>query len=119
MNTRSEGTKYEIKAVEYLKTHDYTILETNFRCKMGEIDIIARDKEYLVFIEVKYRKDSKKGIPLETVTYRKMKRISMTAAYYLMKSHLSTDTAIRFDVIGFLGDEMQHIQNAFDYMGPQ
>ena len=74
-NKRSIGSKYENKAVEYLKNSGYRIIERNFYCKQGEIDIIARDVKYLVIIEVKYRKDTKKGNPKESVNYHKKNRI--------------------------------------------
>ena len=62
------GTAYEKMAGEYLKTQGYEILQYNFRCRMGEIDIIAKDHGYLVFIEVKYRRDKSCGHPAEAVT---------------------------------------------------
>ena len=65
------GTAYEKMAGEYLKTQGYEILQYNFRCRMGEIDIIAKDHGYLVFIEVKYRRDKSCGHPAEAVTPRK------------------------------------------------
>ena len=61
------GTAYEKMAGEYLKTQGYEILQYNFRCRMGEIDIIAKDHGYLVFIEVKYRRDKSCGHPAEAV----------------------------------------------------
>lgn len=54
-NTRNTGTSYERKAAEYLEQQGLVILKHNYRCRQGEIDLIARDKEYLVFVEVKYR----------------------------------------------------------------
>ena len=62
------GTAYEKMAGEYLKTQGYEILQYNFRCRMGEIDIIAKDHGYLVFIEVKYRRDKSCGHPAEADT---------------------------------------------------
>lgn len=68
MNNRKIGNSYEKIAGEYLRLHGYEILEYNFRCKAGEIDIIAKDGDYLVFCEVKYRKSKRKGSPFEAVT---------------------------------------------------
>ena len=79
------------------------------------MDIVARDKEYLVFVEVKYRKTAKKGYPLEAVSMQKQKRISKTALYYMAERGLNY-LPVRFDVIGILGDDIEHIQNAFDYI---
>ena len=78
------GTAYEKMAGEYLKTQGYEILQYNFRCRMGEIDIIAKDHGYLVFIEVKYRRDKSCGHPAEAVTPRKQRTISKVASYYLL-----------------------------------
>ena len=55
MNRRRTGTAYEIMAADYLKTQGYQIIKQNYRCRLGEIDLIARDGPYLVFVEVKYR----------------------------------------------------------------
>lgn len=66
-NRRAIGTEYETLAGEYLTRHGYQILCRNFHCRQGEIDIIARDRDYLVFIEVKYRRDEHEGDPAEAV----------------------------------------------------
>lgn len=91
-------------------------MEYNFRCRSGEIDIIARDGEYLVFCEVKFRTNSRKGGPLEAVTLAKQKKISKCAAYYMMKKGMF-DVPCRFDVIGISDREIQLIKNAFEYAG--
>ena len=112
-NKRQTGTAYEIKAEEYLIEKGYRILERNFQNRNGEIDIIAKDGEYFCFIEVKYRTTNEFGSPFEAVDVRKQKQIRKVAAYYLMKQKLNEWTPCRFDVIGFVGDEMTHIENAF------
>ena len=83
-NRRQTGTFYERKAGEYLEKQGYKILEYNYRCRAGEIDIVARDGEYLVFCEVKYRKDNKKGTPLEAVTLQKQRTALTGAAAHLL-----------------------------------
>ncbi|HBA63828.1 MAG TPA: YraN family protein [Lachnospiraceae bacterium] len=113
MNRRSVGTAYEQKAEAYLKKQGMQILERNFRCRQGEIDLIAREGETIVFCEVKYRNGTAVGHPLEAVGVRKQQRLIHCAAYYLMQ-HGGTETACRFDVIGFLGEELIHISNAFE-----
>lgn len=113
VNKRQTGTSYEIKAEEYLIQKGYKILERNFRNRSGEIDIIAKDGEYFCFIEVKYRTTNDFGSPLEAVDYRKQNQIRKVAMYYLMKNKLSEWTPCRFDVIGFEGEKMTHIENAF------
>ncbi len=112
-NKRQTGTFYEIKAEEYLLQKGYRILERNFRNRNGEIDIIAKDGEYFCFIEVKYRTTNDYGNPFEAVDCRKQNQIRKVANYYLMKNKLNEWTPCRFDVIGFVGQEMTHIENAF------
>ena len=73
-NTRSTGSCYERKAADYLKQQGLFILRYNYRCRFGEIDLIARDGEYLVFVEVKYRKDNSSGYSLAAVNPATSKR---------------------------------------------
>lgn len=115
-NTHEIGCSYEQLAGRYLEQHGYRILQYNFRCSFGEIDIIAEDGEYLVFCEVKYRADSRKGSPLEAVTMAKQRRISKTAMYYITTRNIA-DKPCRFDVVGILGNQIQIIKQAFDYLG--
>ena len=104
------------KAGAYLESIGYEILEYNFRCRMGEIDIIARDGEYLVFCEVKYRAGTGKGYPSEAVDKRKQRVISKCALYYLTKKG-TMELPCRFDVVTILNGKLQVIKNAFDYAG--
>lgn len=112
-NKRQIGTSYELKAEEYLMKKGYKILESNFRIRAGEIDIIAKDGVYICFVEVKFRTTRNYGSPLEAVDYRKQKQIRKVAMYYLMKNKLSEWTPCRFDVIAFEGEKITHIENAF------
>ncbi len=114
INKREVGTENEKKAAAFLVEKGYEILEFNFRCKNGEIDIIAKDGEYLVFIEVKYRNSLRSGYPLEAISVQKQRTISKCAMYYMMKYGLDSFPA-RFDVVGILRNEIQLIQNAFDF----
>lgn len=115
-NKREIGTKKEQFAADYLKKCGYFIIETNYRVRQGEIDIVARDGEYIVFVEVKYRTDEKSGNALESITKAKMRQISKTALFYMNQKKLSTDhTKIRFDVVGITGDTVTLIKNAFDF----
>jgi len=114
-NKRVVGNNYEKIAGEYLKKLGYDILEYNFYSHAGEVDIIAKHKGYLVFVEVKYRKDLKKGHPLEAVSYNKQRVISKCALYYMRKKGYQ-DISVRFDVVGILGDDIQVIQNAFEFV---
>lgn len=115
MNTRAIGTKYEDLAVSYLETEGYKVMERNFRCRFGEIDIIARDGHHLVFVEVKYRTDASKGSAVSSVSKKKQQNISRVAAFYLLKKHLSEDTPCRFDVVAIDGEQIKLYKNAFDY----
>jgi len=117
MNKRKIGTDYEKLAGAYLQQQGYEILEYNFRCRMGEIDIIAKDGAYLVFAEVKYRSGNQSGSPLEAVHWKKQQIISRTALYYCMKHKYGESTPCRFDVVGICGEEYTLIKNAFEYAG--
>ena len=114
MNKRSLGTAWEEQAAEFLKREGCEILERNFRGKCGEIDLIVRDGRYLVFVEVKYRKNADSGFPEEAVDYRKQRIISRVAQEYLLKKRLSESTPCRFDVVAICGDHVRHIKNAFE-----
>ena len=114
-NKRKLGGKYEALAAEYLSGQGYTVLEKNYRCRIGEIDLIARDGEYLVFVEVKYRKDTSCGMPEEAVDTRKQRVISRVADYYCMRQACYDSICCRFDVVVILGTRIQLIQNAFEY----
>ncbi|MBQ4284708.1 MAG: YraN family protein [Lachnospira sp.] len=117
MNKRKVGEQWEIHATEYLKNKGYDIIEHNYRCRMGEIDIIAKEQEQLVFVEVKYRSGRTLGYSLEAITPAKQNTLCKVAAYYLTTVYKSQNIACRFDVIGFdtiNGKvEISHIVNAF------
>lgn len=114
-NNRETGVFFEERACEYLKEKGLRIVERNFRIRQGEIDIVARDKGTLVFVEVKYRKDALSGLPQEAVTYKKQKQISKVALFYLSFHKLSLSTPCRFDVVAICGEKISWIPNAFDY----
>lgn len=114
-NKRTIGFEYEKIAGEYLKKCGYEIIEYNFYSRHGEIDIIAKHEGYLVFVEVKYRKDDGAGSPLDAVTVQKQRSISKCAMYYMNKKHLQ-DVAVRFDVVGIKGNEVTLVQNAFEFI---
>jgi len=114
MNQREIGCQYEQIAAKYLAEQGYQILESNYQKRNGEIDLVAREQEYYVFVEVKYRSDTRHGLPQEAVTTTKMKHITDTARHYLMKHHLGMDTPCRFDVVVILNNQITLIRNAFD-----
>lgn len=113
MNKRQIGKEYETRTIQYMKGQGMEILERNYHCRQGEVDIVARENSYLLFVEVKYRKDLQKGYPAEAVTPAKQKRIRQVAWYYLYEHHMPEETPVRFDVAAILGKEMQYIRDAF------
>lgn len=113
MNKRKVGKAYEERAEEYLKKQDFIILEKNFRVRQGEIDLIGYHKGALVFVEVKYRKDKRKGLPEEAVTIAKQRQISRVAEFYLMCHPLPENLSCRYDVVAICGEEITWYQNAF------
>lgn len=113
-NKRTIGSEHEKIAEAYLTDLGYQIIEHNFYCRTGEIDMIAKDKEYLVFVEVKYRSSTELGYPEEAITKRKQRSIIKAAKYYMLKNGLGEDTPCRFDVLVILGTDISLISNAFD-----
>ena len=120
MNKRSVGTGYEALAHQYIRDNGAEILETNYRNKSGEIDIIARDERYLCFIEVKYRSSDRFGGPEAAVNIAKQRKICRVSRYYLYKNGYETDTPVRYDVLSLDGEgsalTVKWLKNAFDYM---
>ena len=116
MNKRRVGADKEQIAAAYLEKQGMVILERNFRNRQGEIDIIARHGEYLVFAEVKYRSNHSKGSALEAVDYRKMRQICKVADYYRYLHKLGSNTMIRYDVVAIQGEEIVWIPNAFSHI---
>jgi putative endonuclease len=117
---QQHGEKGESIAVEQLKKNGYKILERNYRTRIGEIDIIAKDGDVIVFIEVKARQTDTYGNPKYAVTWTKQKKIARTAQLYL-KSTNQLDKRARFDVVAIHRKEgrqfIEIIQNAFDLTG--
>lgn len=107
-----KGDIGEIDALEFLKKRKFKILQTNFKTKFGEIDIIALDGKTIVFVEVKRRSTLAFGRPIEAVDFRKQQKIRKVAEFYLMIKHKS-DTDVRFDVMEILDKEITYVENAF------
>lgn len=113
------GAWGEEQAAAYLRRKHYKILAAGYRCRFGEIDLIARDRKYLVFVEVKLRKSAKFAQALEYVDRRKQDRIRTTASVYLAQN--PTELQPRFDVIevyapegtATLRPEINHLEDAF------
>ncbi len=102
-NNREIGSRYEEQAAAFLAEQGLVILERNYRCRGGEIDIVAREGKTYVFCEVKYRKTSMSGDPAEAVDGRKQRKIYLAASWYLREHRLPEDTPCRFDVVALWG----------------
>ena len=104
-------------AIRFLKKNGYRILERNYVCKLGEIDIIAKEKDTLTFIEVKTRTSTLFGPPQLSVTPSKQMQLSKAALYFLKEKRLG-DVKARFDVVAIVlgprGEEIELIRDAFD-----
>lgn len=109
------GNQYEALAQRYLKRQGLRFVDKNFSAKCGELDLIMQDKQCIVFVEVKYRKQTTFGHAAEFVTYKKSQRLIKTAYLWLAKSGLSPYTTdFRFDVIAIhqQGEDINWIKNA-------
>ncbi len=118
LNSRQKfGEKSESIAVNYLKKQGYKIIEQNYRTKLGEIDIIAKEKDIIAFIEVKSRKSKNFGNPKWAVTPKKQRTISMVALQYL-KTTMQSNVKARFDVVSIISSNdnpsIEIIKNAFE-----
>lgn len=116
-NKRKLGEQYEQMVAIHLRRQGYLIKERNWRCKFGEVDIIAVKDNYLVFIEVKFRSKQTYGSPAEAVDYHKQRRISNVSSCYLYKKHYPIDTPVRYDVAAVTEDGIEIVENAFTYCG--
>jgi len=121
MEKKELGKKGEEIALRFLKKRGFRIIEKNYVCKMGEMDIIAREKDTLVFIEVKTRTSTMFGPPQLAVNSSKQRQLSKVALNYLKEKQLE-DVKARFDVVAILlkqkGEEIELIKDAFDLCWP-
>jgi putative endonuclease len=112
------GQEGERLAERYLKKKGYRLVERNYRCPAGELDLIALDRHVIVFVEVKTRTDDRFGGPLDSVHWRKQQRMIRAAQFFLSQKSLHQREA-RFDVVGvsFVDQKpvVEHIQNAFEF----
>ena len=112
-NKRLLGTQKEQQAAAYLESAGFEILERNYRCRTGEIDLIAKEGDYFVFVEVKYRATGAKGSALEAVDRKKAAQVRRVAGIYLYEKRLPEDTPCRFDAVGIGREAVTHIRDAF------
>ncbi len=106
------GRAGEVKAADFLKKKGYKILKTNYKTHIGEIDVIALDKDTVVFVEVKTRLNYDYGKACEAVDRKKQEKYYKVATEYLVREKL-IDVPCRFDVIEIQNGEINHIFNAF------
>ena len=114
----SRGAIGEVFAARFLRDKKWTILTANYRSRFGEIDIIAQDRSYIVFVEVKTRKNDRFGAAREFITPAKQRRLIQTAEYWCMLH--PTDLQPRFDAVEIYGEEgcahprINHLENIFE-----
>lgn len=113
MNRQIQGRRAEQQAKEFLQRQGLILIDKNYRCRHGEIDLIMKDGSQLVFIEVRYRRTEAFGGPLASIDHRKKTRLIATASHYL-QSKKQQGTA-RFDVIGITGEnQIDWVENAVE-----
>ena len=121
MEKKALGKKGEGKALRFLKKKGYRIIEKNYVCKLGEMDIIAKEKDTLAFIEVKTRTTTEFGPPQLAVNSSKQRQLSKVALNYLKEKQLE-EVKARFDVVAILlgqkGEQIELIRDAFELQYP-
>ena len=115
LNKRTIGALAEERAALFLQARGMQILARNYRCRQGEIDLIARDGRYLVFVEVKYRSSACCADPLSVVNRAKQRKICRVADYFRFTQKVPDDVPVRYDVIGILGEKTAWIPDAFPH----
>ena len=117
MNNRQIGTLYEREIVLYLQSNRVRIVEQNYRCRQGEIDIIGYDGTCLVFFEVKARNSLRAGSGLEAIHPYKQYKICRVADYYRLKNKIDEFCEMRYDCISIDLGQIHWIKNAFEHIG--
>jgi len=110
------GASGEDRACAWLEFHGYRIVERNWRCRSGEVDVVARQGNTTVFVEVKERRNADHGLGLEAVTWTKRRRLVRAAILYASARGIS-ESELRFDVISVDGPNVRHEPGAFDASG--
>ncbi len=111
-STVDKGKRGEDRIAALLERSGYVVVERNYRCKLGELDLVARDGDTLVFVEVRTRADGSRGSALETVGPAKQRRIARVAEHYLGVRRPRFERC-RFDVVGVTGDDVVIVRDAF------
>lgn len=115
---KEAGDNAEANAQHYLQQQGLIAIERNFHSRYGEIDLVMRDRQYLVFVEVRYRKHGRFGSGADTITPHKQRKIILTANHYLQKHYRNAPPPCRFDVISITGNEQENIEWIKDAFQP-
>jgi putative endonuclease len=109
---QDQGRRWEQAAAAHLKRHGLALVEANFRCKGGEIDLVMRERDTLVFVEVRQRADRKHGGAAASITPAKVRRLVRAAQYYLLR--FPSTPPCRFDVVAFDGEALDWLRNVIE-----
>jgi putative endonuclease len=109
---QDQGRRWENAALDHLKRHGLALVEANFSCKAGEIDLVMRERDTLVFVEVRQRADRKHGGAAASITPAKIRRLVRAAQYYLLR--FPRTPPCRFDVVAFDGDQLDWLRNVIE-----
>ena len=115
MDRVNVGRAFEEKASAFLEEQGVRILERNFRCRQGEIDLVGIHEGCLVFVEVKYRRNERSGMPEEAVGAGKQMKICRVSDYFRIRNKNYQDMQVRYDVVAIGGEEIRWYKNAFFY----
>ena len=114
INSVAKGAEYEAYIAQYLTHSGVNIITTNYRCRYGEIDIIANSTESLIFVEVKYRSANTFGRPEDYLTSAKQRKLIKAAHHFLCENQEYQNQPLRFDLIVNKNEEITWIKNAID-----
>jgi putative endonuclease len=115
-NTLERGKSTENQALNFLENRGLIFIENNFRCKCGEIDIVMRDANVIVFVEVRFRRNNRYGSGAETVGRKKQQKIIASASYYLQRNKKLARQPCRFDVISMSPGNIVSSSNNIDWI---
>lgn len=113
-NPSHPGEIAEKNACAFLKKHGLQLVTQNYRGRFGEIDLIMKDKDDIVFVEVRYRHGSDFGSAAETIDHKKRKKIMKTAMQFLQQQNLFDKIGCRFDIVGIDQQQISWIKDAFN-----
>ncbi len=111
LTRQARGQAAEALACDHLRHHGLQVVARNYRCRCGELDLVMRDGAVLVFVEVRYRHDARRGTPVETVTAGKRRRLIRAARRFIQQERW--DGPCRFDVVGVLDTDLDWVKDAF------